>query len=387
MEFCGYIEGYYGKLLNWDERTQIVAKLSQLSMNCYLYGPKEDSYHRKNWSLAYPSGWMENFSKFARNSKKLGVEVIPSLAPGLSYKYQSASDFNKLCQKISAFQKIGIKKLAILMDDISDELPSNLKPRYSSLGGAHGALLEKLQQMFKTKISFWFCPTIYTSAFSNRPVEQNLYLKDLARTLPKNIPIFWTGDQVISLAIQKKNLKPLHKLFPQQLLIWDNYYANDYCPRRIFLGPFRKRNSDVLPLTKGYFINPTGNLYTDIMYLEILSVFFKKKAMLTGYKEVIKKRGINKIYLPLLKYFDSPFATLDFFKIPLSQIKKDIQLCTQYLFEEKGPLHCEWYPYMQGLRADLNLRVKRNEPDFLKGMPSRQPDLLRSILSSKGFSA
>ena len=44
----------------------------------------------------------------------------------------------------------------------------------------------------------------------------------------------------------------IEKLINTKIIIWDNYYSNDYCPRRIFVGPLtgRKNINDIM-------INPT----------------------------------------------------------------------------------------------------------------------------------
>ena len=37
----GYIEGYYGRLFGWHDRSSILAEMAALSMDVYLYAPKE----------------------------------------------------------------------------------------------------------------------------------------------------------------------------------------------------------------------------------------------------------------------------------------------------------------------------------------------------------
>ena len=49
----GYIEGFYGKLLSWDNRIKILEALSKNKMNFYFYCPKEDIHNRKNWKINY----------------------------------------------------------------------------------------------------------------------------------------------------------------------------------------------------------------------------------------------------------------------------------------------------------------------------------------------
>ena len=45
----GYIEGYYGKLLSWENRKLIIESLIKNNLNTYFYAPKEDINHRLCW--------------------------------------------------------------------------------------------------------------------------------------------------------------------------------------------------------------------------------------------------------------------------------------------------------------------------------------------------
>ena len=56
----GYIEGFYGRLMNQRDRALILKKLSELSMDFYVYGPKEDPFHRSSWSSIYPKEKVED---------------------------------------------------------------------------------------------------------------------------------------------------------------------------------------------------------------------------------------------------------------------------------------------------------------------------------------
>ena len=60
----GYIEGYYGNLLTWNERIELLDVLYKNNMNFYFYCPKEDINHRFKWKEQYSIKWLKNFSKF-----------------------------------------------------------------------------------------------------------------------------------------------------------------------------------------------------------------------------------------------------------------------------------------------------------------------------------
>ena len=80
IKITGYIEGYYGRLLEWEERKQIVKSLNQNKMNTYFYAPKEDIYHRLNWRKKYPLKWRKSFRDFTKFSQKNCVDVIAGIA-------------------------------------------------------------------------------------------------------------------------------------------------------------------------------------------------------------------------------------------------------------------------------------------------------------------
>ena len=83
----GYIEGYYGKLLSWENRKLIVNSLQKNNMNTYFYAPKEDNYHRLNWRKKYDLSWRKSFRNFRKYSKINNIDVIAGIAPGLDFDF------------------------------------------------------------------------------------------------------------------------------------------------------------------------------------------------------------------------------------------------------------------------------------------------------------
>ena len=119
----GYIEGYYGKLLSWNERELILKELHKNSMNFYFYCPKEDIFHRKNWRKAYPKNWLQSFKNFCEKAKKLNIKIIVGISPGLDFDYNSyingkKDEIKSLIKKLKLFYSNGATFTAILFDDI-----------------------------------------------------------------------------------------------------------------------------------------------------------------------------------------------------------------------------------------------------------------------------
>ena len=116
----GYIEGYYGKLLTWKERQEILDVLAKNNMNFYFYCPKEDINHRFNWRLEYTKKWLLNFHKFLKHAKKNKIEVIVGISPGLDFDFKSYAKGNKKDIELL------IKKLQIFLSYEAGILPSYL---------------------------------------------------------------------------------------------------------------------------------------------------------------------------------------------------------------------------------------------------------------------
>ena len=85
----GYIEGFYGRLLDWKNRKLIIKSLSKNKMNSYLYAPKEDENHRLKWRNEYSSKWRECFRDFTKFSKKNNINIIAGIAPGLDFNFKN----------------------------------------------------------------------------------------------------------------------------------------------------------------------------------------------------------------------------------------------------------------------------------------------------------
>ena len=83
----GYIEGYYGKLLDWESRRKLIGRMNFNKMNNYLYAPKEDKLHRLNWRENYPNKWLKELKAFCEFSKKKDIAISIGLSPGLDFNF------------------------------------------------------------------------------------------------------------------------------------------------------------------------------------------------------------------------------------------------------------------------------------------------------------
>jgi hypothetical protein len=99
----GYIEGYYGSLLDWNQRLKILESLSALNLNSYFYCPKEDPFHRLEWAEDYSDEYLLNLGSFFESAKSSNIELIFGISPGFVSESIDQSIFVGQC--ITLFQE------------------------------------------------------------------------------------------------------------------------------------------------------------------------------------------------------------------------------------------------------------------------------------------
>ena len=349
----GYIEGYYGKILSWEDRKKIVEALHKHNMNTYFYAPKEDIKHRICWKKQYSKKWRLNFRNFTSLCKKNNIDIIAGIAPGLNFNFkelskdskQNKADFDFLSKKAKQFLDDGATSIALLLDDI----PSDFKKKFGdgiSEGQYHGMLANKLIKELGQNI--FFVPRIYADELIE---DDPFYLKDLSKILDPKIIMFYCGKNVVSKNLS--NYKLIKTTIQNRVIFWDNYYSNDYCPRRLFIGPYfgRENINDVM-------INPTGLIKTDLLILDICANNFRGQNNFKEWSKVLEIHGVPKQFSKIKKFFLKP----DFGSNPPAQKinvnDKDFQALDFLLWKWKGHLSREWYPFIFGLKQDLQISEK-----------------------------
>jgi hyaluronoglucosaminidase len=380
----GYIEGYYGAMLSWEERIQVINALHAGSQNTYLYAPKEDPYHRSQWKDPYPRQWMESFSTLAGYAAQKKVLLVPGIAPGLSYTYGSKRDYGLLLKKCRAFIHAGVSTICLLMDDIPVKLPVSCKKAFSSLGAAHGALLTQLSvdiNKEKKHVDLWFCPSVYTDQFIKSDDESSVYLADLAAAMPPSILILWTGPRIVSPVISRSSLKTVTRLFGNNVCLWDNLYANDYCPHKLFIGPYAGRSAKLNDTVSGILLNPTGMVNTDIFLLNLLADHMRGIPSHTAWEQRINNLSIAKELRLLLPFFNLPHTVLTDKQLGIATIQRYRKALKKCIWDWKSPLHREWYAYLFMLDSDLALMERSSDSVWIT---KKYPPVLASYLNRKG---
>ena len=342
----GYIEGYYGQLLDWQERAGLIDHLGHLDFDSYLYAPKEDIYHRWQWRTPYPPEFLAHFREFAKHAKSAGIYLMAGIAPGLDFDFTHPdNDKNALVAKAEQLVQAGADAIVLMFDDISDDI-SMLAEAGLSEGECHASLATEVQTHIGCSVML--VPRLYSDEISG---DHAAYADALNRTLDPDITVMICGETIVA---KEVNLQGKAGILGNSLshprLIWDNLYCNDYCPRRLFLGPYQGRNSE-----DPILLNGTGLYQTDRLLLSLM----------TGAEpqQILNNAGVPKAIEKLLGFFHLPV----FSNQPLTRLDNgDIPACLEaieiLLWQWKSPLAREWYPYLFGLKQDL-LLLQGDMPD------------------------
>jgi len=352
----GYLEGYYGKLLSWNERNDLIRCLSSLKLNTYCYAPKEDPLHRLRWREPYQSNWQQGFAEFCSVAREHNVSVVAGIAPGLDFNHKdSATDFTHLNSKAEKLLEIGSNEILVLWDDIEATSAADLGDL--SEGAAHAQIVNQLAGQLGQPL--WTVPRVYAAEIENT----NSYLEDFFTTLEPQHTVLLCGNAVVAGNISQADLRELSctnastdNELKHRTIVWDNFYANDYCPRRLFIGPWTGRET-----IDEYLINPTGMPYTDQLLLDIASSTNTSPNAHSEWADALRRHGVPESFQSIAPYLSTPFfgdrnITGDERDIDLLKPDKTVeQAVEECLWKWKSPLAREWYPFIFGLKHDLAL--------------------------------
>ncbi len=251
----GYIEGFYGNPWNHENRRMMLELMSFYGMNTYYYAPKDDPYHRDKWSELYPENELSALSELAQLCKEKFVNFHYCIAPGLSMKYSSDEDFDKLTCKAEQLYSIGIRNFGLLLDDIPDNLwfEEDKAAFDGEAVNAHIALSDKFRNHLKAKdekCTLTVCPLQYHGR------GDEYYISKLGQGISGDIDIFWTGKNICSQEITVREAVIFENATNRPPIYWDNFPVNDAeMYNEMHIGYLNGRETDLYRYSRGIVSN------------------------------------------------------------------------------------------------------------------------------------
>lgn len=341
----GYIEGYYGRILTWQDRRRLLDQISECGMNCYFYAPKEDPYHRLHWRRKWDAKWNTAFTRFCARARQKKIDVLAGIAPGLDYDFRNeTNDFNHLVEKSVYLESAGANAVVLMFDDI-EPAPGHFDGLGRTEAQCHAATATRLAD--KIGIPVFLVPRIYADEIVNSRADTapaRAHYQDLAAALPRTIPIFHCGKRIVA---EPNPLRPgddaVTKAGFKRIIFWDNLYCNDYCPRRLFVGPYSGRTT-----TPDIMLNGTGMPQTDRLLLALMQAGDD----LERWRHALVTAGVPEAFLRLARWFDKPVISgVTPTDLPAPD-SADMAAIETLLWQWKSPLAHEWYPFLFGLKHD-----------------------------------
>lgn len=246
VPYRGVVEGFYGIPWSHEARLDQLEFYGKVKMNIYIYGPKDDPYHRTpHWRDPYPPEDGARIRELAERARQNEVIFYWAIHPGVDIRWNE-EDRSLLLEKFESMYELGVRGFAVFFDDISGdgtdpvrqvELLNHINRRFVKEKGDVAPLV--------------VCPTIYNRAW----MKDDVYTKTIGEGLDDDIRIMWTGDKVVT-TINKGTLDFINPQFRRKAFIWWNYPVSDYVADHLLLGPVYGNDIDIKDEISAFVSNP-----------------------------------------------------------------------------------------------------------------------------------
>ncbi|MDU1314083.1 MAG: beta-N-acetylglucosaminidase domain-containing protein [Clostridium septicum] len=247
------VEGFYGTPWTQQERLDQLRMYGEYKMNAYIYAPKSDPYHREKWREPYPESELARMQELIQTADENKVDFVFAISPGLDIRFQgeeAEEDFKALINKSQTLYDMGVRRFAILWDDIEN-----------NDGAKQAEVLNRFNDEFiKTKgdvKSLITVPVQYWGSAMFDGDNPKEYTKAFAETLQKDIEVMWTGNDVIPPnGVSNIDASKVTDVYKKKMMLWWNYPVNDYMENKLALGPIYDLDKNLDNEISGFIVNP-----------------------------------------------------------------------------------------------------------------------------------
>ena len=241
----GLVEGYYGNPYSKENRMGLFEMFGHMKMNVYIYGPKDDAYHKSKWREEYPADLAAQITEYVNVAKANKVDFVWAIHPGEDIQWNDTDRAN-IVNKLKAMCKLGVRTFAVFWDDLWND------------DGTHGDeqaelmnyIAQQLEAAYPDVNPMIICPTQYNRGWAN-----STYLPALGSIMNKDINIMWTGNSVVDM-INKSDMTWINGQINRKAYIWLNYPVNDYCIDHLLMGPTYGNDLNIANMLSGFVSNP-----------------------------------------------------------------------------------------------------------------------------------
>ena len=241
----GLVEGYYGNPYSEADRMGLLQMFGEMKMNVYIYGPKDDAYHKSKWREEYPSELGQKITEYVNAAKANKIEFMWAIHPGEDIQWNDTDRAN-IVNKLKAMCELGVRSFAVFWDDLWND------------DGTHGDeqaelmnyIAAELKKAYPDVKPLTICPTQYNRGWAN-----SVYLPALGTMMDSDINIMWTGNSVVDM-INKSDMTWINNQIKRKAYIWLNYPVSDYCINHILMGPTYGNDLDIADMLSGFVSNP-----------------------------------------------------------------------------------------------------------------------------------
>ncbi|CAG5130642.1 unnamed protein product [Candidula unifasciata] len=361
----GVVEGFYGRPWSADQRRLLFTWMHKSGLNTYMYAPKDDYKHRAYWREQYSVEEADNLTHLISAAKEKDVTFVYAISPGLDISFSNIKDIQALKRKLEQVATFGCEAFAVLFDDIDPELSEADRSAFQSFGAAQVSISNEVYEHLHQPKLFLFCPTEYCASRAVSSVPSSEYLNCIGSKLLPGIDIMWTGPKVVSKKLTIASLEEIAAVLKRPAVIWDNIHANDYDPRRIFLGPYDGRSPEVIPYISGVMTNPNTEFEANFMAIHTLGQWCQSNP--DGVKkDIIKDDRMSPIASDIKLETESDFSSDDDFST-YSDIRYQPKVALKTAMND-------WLTEIHSQREPPRQPFPRAIPTFLPGsVPSGPP--------------
>ena len=240
----GLVEGFYGNPYSEADRYDLFEFFGRQKMNVYIYGPKDDIYHKDKWREPYPAAEGQKIAQYVAAAKANKVDFIWAIHPGVDIQWNKTDSVN-IVNKLKKMYDLGVRTFAVFFDDIWGE-----GTKAENQAALMNYITQELNKAYDDINPCIICPTQYNKGWTS-----GNYLNVLGTQMDKSVRIMWTGNSVVDM-IEKDDMTWINNQIKRKAYIWLNYPVTDYCINHMLMGPTWGNGLDIAEQLGGFTSNP-----------------------------------------------------------------------------------------------------------------------------------